>query len=107
MIYQVILQPLADEDLQDAYRWAAKHAPNTAGRWLVRFHDSLATLTTHPERCGFAPERKRLRRELRQMLVGRRPNVFRVVFVIEPQVVRVVRICRATRRRLKLSDLDE
>jgi plasmid stabilization system protein ParE len=105
MTYEVHLQPLAESDLEEAYLWAAKYAPETADRWLTRFERAIGTLSEHPERCGFAPERNRLKRDLRQLLFGRKPNVFRVVFVIEAQAVRVIRIRRAGRRALRSTDL--
>ena len=107
MTYEVHLQPLAENDLEEAYLWAAKHAPVTAGKWLARFQRTLQTLSTHPQRCGFAPEHKRLKRDLRQILFGRKPNVFRAVFVIEAQAVRVIRIRRAGRHALRATDLGE
>ena len=107
MKYEVRLQPPAVDDLEEAYLWAAKHAPDTAGRWLARFQDSLQTLANNPERCGFAPEHKKLKRALRQLLFGRRPNVFRAIFLIDGDVVRVVRIRRSSRRFLTKKELGE
>jgi plasmid stabilization system protein ParE len=62
MIYEVRLQPLAENDLDEAYRWAANQAPATAGLWLARCHATLQTLAVRPERCGLAPENQRLNR---------------------------------------------
>jgi plasmid stabilization system protein ParE len=107
MQYEVRLQPPAVDDLDEAYLWAAKHAPETAGRWLSRFQESLQTLAINPERCGFAPEHRKLKRELRQLLFGHRPNVFRAVFLIDGDVVRIVRIRRSLRRPLTKKELEE
>jgi plasmid stabilization system protein ParE len=99
--YDVHVQPLAEQDLDEAYRWAEQHAPQTAANWLNRFQEAIQSLSSNPDRCGHAPERKRLGSDLRQLLFGRKPNVFRVVFLIEPQAVRVLRIRRASRRSLR------
>ena len=107
MFYRVELQPLAEGDLEEAYLWAAKRAPETASRWLTRFHEALGTLKENPQRCGFAPEHKKTKRELRQLLFGRKPNVFRAVFLVENQVVRVLRIRRASRKGLTRKELGE
>jgi plasmid stabilization system protein ParE len=93
--------------LDEAYRWAARHAPQTAARWLDRFYEALRSLGQNAERCGFAPESTNLRREVRQLLFGRKPNVFRAVFVIDEGVVRVLRIRRASRRLLSRKELGE
>ena len=106
MKYMVRLQQLAETDLEEAYLWAAKHAPATAARWLARFHEALQTLAVNPQRCGFAPEHKKLNRELRQYLFGRKPNVFRSVFLTDGQIVRILRIRRASRRPLTRKELD-
>jgi plasmid stabilization system protein ParE len=105
MTYKVRLQPLAENDLEDAYLWAAKSAPETAGLWLARFQAALLTLAEQPERSGFAPEHKKLKRELRQLLFGRKPNVFRAVFLIDGNVVRIIRIRRGSRRQLTRKEL--
>lgn len=107
MAYQVELQPLAERDLEEAYLWVANHAPETAARWLARFHEALSTLRHNPQRCGLAPEHKKTKRELRQFLFGKRPNVFRAVFLVEGQAVRVLRIRRASRRQLKQKELGD
>src|SRR5262245_26419473 len=105
MTYEVRLQPLAERDLEDAYLWAASHAPQTASQWLGRFREALASLGTNPERCGAAVEALKLKRPLRQLVFGRKPSVYRAVFMIDGPIVRVVRIRRASRRSLRPQDL--
>jgi len=105
MRYRVQLQPPAEQDLEEAYLWAAKHAPETAARWLLRFHESLGTLSSSPERCGLAPEHRKLNRQLRQLLYGKKPNVFRAIFLVDGEIVRILRIRRASRRYLKREEL--
>ena len=107
MKYRVRLQPSAEKDLEEAYLWAAKHAPETATRWLHRFREVLQTLADNPQRCGAAPEDRKLKRDLRQLLYGKRSNVFRAVFVIDGELVRILRIRRAARRPLTREDLSE
>ena len=107
MLYEVKLLPPAERDLDEAYRWAAKHAPETAARWVARFQAKLQTLERSPTRCGYAAERRKLKRELRQILFGRKPNVFRAVFVIEGDTVQILRIRRAARRALTRRELGE
>ena len=103
MTYRVVVQRLALRDLDDAYRWAAKQAPETASRWLNRFEQAIASLGEHPERCPLARESAKTELEIRDFLFGHRPNVFRVIFTIEAKTVRILRIrsrseARAERR---------
>ena len=95
MKYNVILMPRAIRDLDNAYFWAAQRAPRTAARWFNRFHASLRTLSTNPERCALAPEAELVRSEIRQLLFGKRPSVWRALFTIESQEVRVLHVRRA------------
>ena len=107
MKYRVLLQRLAIEDLDQAATWAAQHAPTTTARWLDRFHCALQTLDMNPQRCALAKENTKVGIELREFHFGRRPGVFRVVFTIDGDTVRILRICRAQRRWLTRSQIEE
>ena len=105
--HQVVLQKRASQDLEEAYLYAAKRAPLTAASWVNRFHTALRTLESNPERCPLTPENRRTQRaELREFLYGRRPNVFRAIYFIDGNVVRILRIRRAARRLLASQDID-
>jgi plasmid stabilization system protein ParE len=106
MSRRVVLQRLAAEDLDEAYRRAAENAPLAAARWLERFEASLATLAKNPERCPFARENGKTALEVREILFGRRPHVFRVIFTIDTDAVRILRILRAQRRLLTRSQIE-
>ena len=107
MTYRVVLMPRAVRDLDRAYLWASRHAPETAGRWLNRFYEALQTLSTSPERCGLAPENELVDREIRQFLYGKRRNVWRALFTIRAKEVRVLHVRRATMDTASPGDLAE
>jgi plasmid stabilization system protein ParE len=107
MKYDVRLQPAALQDLDEAFKNAAKHAPLTANAWLDRFYDTLQTLSVNPTRCGLAPENPKSKRTLHQLLFGKRTNVFRVIFTVEEKTVWIIRIRRASRRRMSEKELGE
>lgn len=107
MKYRVILQEYAERDLDDAYRRAAANAPQTAARWLDRFQAALATLSQNPQRCSLARENAKVDIELREFLFGRKPHVFRVLYTIDDDAVRTLRILRAQRRFLTRRQIDE
>lgn len=107
MNYKVRVQRLAGVDLRDAYEWARQHAPHTANEWLDRFQEAIASLEKFPERCPVAAESRKADIELRVLLFGRRPSVFRVIFHIDGAVVRVLRIRRAQRRFLTRGQIAE
>lgn len=60
----------AVQDLDEAYRWSARSAPEAAARWLERVHATLATLAENPERCPTAPENENVHYEIRQLLLA-------------------------------------
>jgi len=93
--YRVVVSATAKQNLRDGYRWAAKNAPDTAARWLTRSQAALQTLSTYPERCSIAPETDLVEREIRQFLFGRRPSVWRALFTIQGNEVRVLHVRRA------------
>jgi plasmid stabilization system protein ParE len=106
MTYRVVIQQPALDDLDEYYRWAAKHAPDTAAKWLNRFQAELQTLADQPQRCSLAPENGRVSREIRQLLFGKRPNVYRAIFTVDGEAVRVLRVRRATRMRMSAKELN-
>jgi plasmid stabilization system protein ParE len=107
MTYRVVMHQMAEADLAEAYRRVARHAPNTALRWLDRFQTALLSLDQRPERCPRAPEARKVKVDLHEFLFGRRPNVFRVVFVIDGDTVRILRIRRGQRRLLTRSQIED
>jgi plasmid stabilization system protein ParE len=66
---------------------------------------AIRSLTTNPERCPLASEVSELGLELRELLYGKRPGVYRILFTIDGQTVNIVRVRHAARDRLKPEDL--
>jgi hypothetical protein len=107
MIYKVVLQRLAVIDLQGYFEFAARHSLPDAQRWLDRFHAALQTLEERPERCSLAWEDDKVDVGLREFLFGKRPYVFRVIFTIDGDTVRILRIRRSQRRTLSAKEIRE
>ena len=107
MTFHVVLQQTAVTDLQSYYDYAADRSPIDAGRWLDRFQGALQSLCERPDRCSKARENGKVDAELWEFHWGKRPNVFRVIFTIDGDNIRVLRILRAQRRPLLAEDLNE
>ena len=107
MTYRVFLQRLAKDDLRTAHLWAAKRAPVSAARSLGRFQESLETLERNPQRCPLARESRKAGIEVREHHFGKRPYVFRSLFIVDESTVRILRIRRAQRRPLTLAELQQ
>lgn len=97
MSKQVVLTDRAARDMEEAYLWIAKQAPQTAARWYNGFLDALQTLSSYPERCSLAAESRRSHEEIRQFLYGKRRS-YRALFTIRDQAVVVLHIRHTARR---------
>lgn len=96
MTYRVVITENAKGNLREYYLKAAERAPLTAARWLNRFEQMLATLSYLPLKCGLAAENSLGGEEIRQLLFGKRHSVFRALFTVSGDEVRVLHIRRAT-----------
>lgn len=101
MAFRVELSASAERDSDEILTWLAKrHAGRTGINWYLGLQDALESLASMPFRCALAPENDGVPFELRQLLYGRRPHTYRILFTIEGEVVRVLRIRHARRSRL-------
>jgi hypothetical protein len=49
-------------------------------RWFQKLKEAVASLSELPHRCPLAPESKEFPFEVRQLLYGRKPNAYRILF---------------------------
>lgn len=107
MVYQVELTNRAARDLGLLYE--EKHAAESSGaaRWLNGLEQALDSLADHPRRCPLAPESKNLKRQLRNLLYGNRPHIYRIIYEIDDRrrIVWVLHIRHGARRQSKAPDL--
>lgn len=107
MTHAIRLSRLSRLDIAEAWEYAGRHAPNSADRWLGRIQAAIETLAVHPERCPFAREAARVEFPVRELLSGRRPNVYRILFIVDGDDVIVLRVRRAQRRSLSSGEIEE
>ncbi|HZT35044.1 MAG TPA: type II toxin-antitoxin system RelE/ParE family toxin, partial [Nitrososphaera sp.] len=69
-------------------------------RWFLRLREAIDSLAEMPKRCPLAPENASVPFEMRQLLYGRKPHLYRILFTIEDEVVYVLRIRHGRRRHL-------
>jgi len=72
--------------------------------WFEELVDAIHSLAVNPELCVVAPEDP----ELRQLLYGRSPNVYRVIFRIleKPKKIVVLHIRHGAQQPFKAADLN-
>lgn len=97
--YSVELDPRAIEDIENAIAWLSKQAPSKVPEWIDALETKIKSLETMPERCPFAPENHRweLELELRQLLFDRYPSIYRIIFTILENKVRVLQVRHGSR----------
>ncbi|MFO0796033.1 MAG: type II toxin-antitoxin system RelE/ParE family toxin [Gemmataceae bacterium] len=105
MTHTVIVSPRAFGQLLQNAGWMASNvSKRSADRWLSRAKTAIASLANHPERCPEADEAAELGLPLRELLHGRRPHVFRILFTIDGGVVNVHHVRHAAQDRLIADD---
>jgi toxin ParE1/3/4 len=103
MAYLVRITPRARRDLALLFRDIHGEESETALRWYKGLREAALTLEKLPNRCPATPENP----ELRHLLYGRKPHVYRVIFrVLETNKrVNVLHIRHGARRNFTASDL--
>ena len=89
MAYQVEISPSALADIDEAYLWLDEQSPPAAAQWFRGLRKAIDSLETNPERCSLAPESDAFAEELRQLFYGRRRGVYRILFTVAGDTVRV------------------
>ena len=69
-------------------RLLKQHAGETGIRWFLELEDAIASLASFPEGCTLAPESSCFPFQVRQLLYGRRPHVYRILYTIEDLHIR-------------------
>jgi plasmid stabilization system protein ParE len=104
--YRVRLTAKAEADVDEVLRWFQEQRATNAGeRWFSRLMAKIDTLETHPERCAVAAESEDVGLEIRELLVGKRRGVCRIVFRIEKRAVYILRVWHAARDEISPDDL--
>lgn len=103
MGYRVRLTRRALGDLSGIYGSVGAQTSDAAFRWYCGLKDVIYTLRGNPNRCPVTPEA----RELRHLLYGNKPHVYRVIYrVLENQsLVEVLHIRHGARQAFKPDDL--
>jgi len=103
MAYLVKLMPRAKRDLRLIFEHIHASESTTAYRWYQGLERQILTLEETPDRCPATPES----RNLRHLLCGRKPHVYRVIYRVleEKKQVDVLHIRHGARRRFIARDI--
>ncbi len=102
MTFRVETTAAAEQDADAILDWLlSEGAGETGMRWFAALQDSIASIAEFPARCPIAPENEVFPFEVRHLLYGRKPHVYRILFTIEDETVYVLHIRHGRRQPLK------
>ncbi len=98
MTRRVVFTAPARAGAIEAARWLATKSPAAAARWLVGLEKAVATLGSGPLRHPLAEdESATMGTPIREILSGRRPGVYRVMYTVEDNAVVIHEVRHAAR----------
>lgn len=106
MHYEVVITPSGKADIFETNTWLLENYPNIADKWLWETSRAVTSLARLPERCAVSAESAVFDVEVRQLLYGKKPHVYRILFSIRETKVFVLRV-RHTRQKSLLEDAED
>ena len=101
MVFRVETTAEAELDSISILDWLMAQQAGEAGlRWFLALDDAIASLSAFPERWALAPENERSPFEIRQIVYGRKPHLYRILFTIRGDVVYVLHVRHGRRKRI-------
>ncbi len=101
MAFRVEITSKAKQDGNAILEWLlSQHAGEVGLSWFRKLDEAIASLSSLPGRCKLAPENPSVPFEMRQLLYGNKPHLYRILFTIEGSTVYVLRIRHGRRKRL-------
>lgn len=79
----------------------SQHAADTGVPWFLALQGAIASLAKFPERCPLVPESAVFPFQVRHLLYGRRPHVYRILFTLDSGTVYVLHIRHGARKPIK------
>ncbi len=102
MTFRVETTAAAEQDADTILDWLlSQHAGDAGIRWFLALQDAIASLAEFPKRCPLAPESAAFPFEVRHLLYGHPPHLYRILFTIENDTVYVLHIRHGRRQPLK------
>jgi len=99
MAFRVEISAQAERDAEAILEWLLTQHSGQAGiDWFLGLDDAFGSLAQFPERCSAAPENLRFPFEVRQLLYGAKPHVYRILFTIDVNIVHVLHIRHGKRK---------
>lgn len=102
MTFRIEVSAEAERDANSILEWlVSEYAGDTGVRWFRALRDAIESLAEFPERCPLAPESALFPFEVRHLLYGHRPHVYRILFTFELDTVYILHIRHGRRQPVK------
>ncbi|MBZ5727384.1 MAG: type II toxin-antitoxin system RelE/ParE family toxin [Acidobacteriia bacterium] len=98
MAFRVRFLPRARQDLETIYRRVIQEAPLRGAEWFEGLERSVYSLRYHPERCPIIPELSTATDDVRRLLHGNYPHIYKVYYHLVGQIVEILHIRHGARR---------
>jgi plasmid stabilization system protein ParE len=81
MAFRVEYSARAEQDLDPILEWLIEQEAGQKGLlWFKKLQAAITTVCDLPNRCQVAPENEQFPFEVRQLLYGRKPHQYRILF---------------------------
>jgi toxin ParE1/3/4 len=101
MAFRVRTTARATRDLDAILTRLIDEEAGQAGlRWFNGLRDAVGSLAHLPNRCPLAPENGTFPFEVRQLLYGHKPHVYRILFTVEDDAVVILHVRHGRRKPL-------
>jgi plasmid stabilization system protein ParE len=99
MTFRVEISKQAERDAESILEWLLNQHTGQAGiEWFLQLDDAFQSLSQFPERCSLAPESTRFPFEVRQLLYGKKPHLYRILFMIEGETIHILHVRHGRRK---------
>lgn len=105
MALAVTIARKATWDILAIEKWLLPLGLHVVARWQKQLGRAFRELEDHPDRYAEAHETEKFGFDLRELLIGKRPHVYRVLFTVDENAVNVLRILYAAHDELDEDDL--
>ena len=101
MRFRVKYTATAKTELHQAYEWILEQSQSyeIAFKWFNEISQTVSSLDHNPRPCALAPENAYFKKEIRQLLYGKRTGRYRILFTIEEEKTVVILYIRQSARR--------
>ena len=111
MAYRIDISSPALVDAEKIFLGIRENSPEKAKDWYEGLLETIYSLENFPKRCVVAIESKEFEIEIRQLLYGKKKQIFRILFTVtkdfenDEDVVLIYRIQHTSRRYLGISEI--